>query len=558
MKITRRTTATTATAVALATAGGLLTAVAAPTASAATVTCNSPVYKRQFFANTTFAGTPKKTDCDATVAENWGAKAPATGLPKDNFGVRWTVTRDFGSGGPFAFTAAAQDGIRVYLDGKVKVNVWKNVTSTAKKTVNVTIPSGKHTLRVDYANFTGNANVNFAYTPRTSASVDKVKPLAPTGPTVAYDKTTGKAKLTWAKNKELDLAGYKVYRRLNGTPFGSTPLATTTATTYTDSTLPKTGETYAYEVRAYDKAGNQSAGSADVTATTVDKTAPVQVTDLSGQGTTAGNFLTWKPSSKDVHHYELWAAPVGQSDSNSPRVVFGTSWADELAEPGTAYTYKVQAVDGAGNISPVSEPVTVTRPVASTTPAPTALEGTPADASTRLSWVPSEDGTVTGFHVYRRSSTNGVGTLVGSVDGSTASSYDDTSAPKGTAYYYVVAVDSTGAESVPSAQISVNRLTPATATGPAAPKLTVVSTGGTRSPIIVEVKPGTGDESRMLKGYSWDFSGYGSPSGQQLTTTGRIEFQPQYTGGYTVTVRAVDVYGRESAEASTAEVLVLR
>ncbi|WP_330289798.1 PA14 domain-containing protein [Streptomyces sp. NBC_00576] len=558
MNITRRTTATTATAVALATAGGLLGVVSAPSASAATVTCNSPAYKRQFFANTTFSGTPKKTDCDASIAENWGAKAPATGLPKDNFGVRWTVTRDFGSGGPFALTVAAQDGIRVYLDGKIKVNLWKNVSTTQKKTVNLTIPAHKHTLRIDFANVTGNANVNFAYAPRTSATVDKVKPLAPTGPAVTYDKTTGKAKLTWAKNKEMDLAGYKVYRRLNGTSFGGTALATTTATTYTDSTLPKTGETYAYEVRAHDKAGNQSTGSADVTATTVDKTAPAKVTGLSGQGTTAGNFLTWNASSKDVHHYEVWAAPVGQSDPDGPQPAFRTSSADQFADAGTPYAYRVQAVDGAGNISPVSETVTVTRPVASTTPAPSALEGTPTDASTHVTWTPSEDGTVTGFHVYRRASANGVGTLVGSVDGPTASSYDDTSAPKGTAYYYVTAVDNTGAESVPSAQIPVARLTPATATGPAAPKLTVVSTGGTRSPIIVQAKPGAGDEGRSLKGYSWYFDGYGSPSGQQLTTTGRIEFRPQYTGVYMVTVRAVDVYGRESEQVSSAEVLVNR
>ncbi len=179
MNPARRTTQAATTALVLATAGALLS-TAAPAASAAT-TCTSPVYKRQFFANTTFSGTPKKTDCDAAIAENWGAKAPATGLPKDNFGVRWSVTRDFGSGGPFTFTAAAQDGIRVYLDGKVKVDLWKNVSTTQKKTVNLTIPSGKHTLRVDYAAWTGNANVNFAYTPRTSASVDKVKPLAPTG-----------------------------------------------------------------------------------------------------------------------------------------------------------------------------------------------------------------------------------------------------------------------------------------------------------------------------------------------------------------------------------------
>ncbi|MFD1276002.1 PA14 domain-containing protein [Streptomyces kaempferi] len=124
----------------LATAAGLLTVTAVP-ASAAT-TCTSPVYKRQFYANTTFSGTPKRTDCDSTVDENWGAKAPASGLPTNNFAVRWSVTRDFGSGGPFTLSVAVQDGIRVYVDSSRKVDLWKNGSTTTKKTVNVTIPAG--------------------------------------------------------------------------------------------------------------------------------------------------------------------------------------------------------------------------------------------------------------------------------------------------------------------------------------------------------------------------------------------------------------------------------
>jgi len=85
-------------------------------------------------ANATFSGTAKRTDCDTAIAENWGTRAPATGLPKDNFGVRWTVTRDFGSGGLFALSAAAQDGIRVYVDGVRKIDLWKNVTVTRPRT----------------------------------------------------------------------------------------------------------------------------------------------------------------------------------------------------------------------------------------------------------------------------------------------------------------------------------------------------------------------------------------------------------------------------------------
>ncbi|AKJ11868.1 hypothetical protein ABB07_18020 [Streptomyces incarnatus] len=82
----------TATAVVLATAGALLTAVTTPASAA--VTCTSPVYKRMFYANTTFSGTPKKTDCDTVIAQSWTG-APAPGLPRDNFGVRtWFLSGD--------------------------------------------------------------------------------------------------------------------------------------------------------------------------------------------------------------------------------------------------------------------------------------------------------------------------------------------------------------------------------------------------------------------------------------------------------------------------------
>ncbi|MGW3635515.1 PA14 domain-containing protein, partial [Streptomyces sp. NPDC005122] len=262
----------------IAAACGLPTAVAVP-ASAATVSCASPVYKRQFFANTTFSGTPKRTDCDAQIDQTWGAGAPAPGLPKNTFGVRWTVTRDFGSGGPFALSAASRDGIRVYLDGTRKVDLWKDVSTTQKKTVDVTVPSGTHTLRVDFVNWTGDANVTFAYTPRTSAAVDKVRPLTPGGASLSY--ADGRAKLTWSRNKEMDLAGYRVYRRLKGTDFGSKPLATTTSTSYTDTSLPLTGDVYYYEVRAYDKAGNVSTGTADKAVTTLDRTPPAAPAGLS-------------------------------------------------------------------------------------------------------------------------------------------------------------------------------------------------------------------------------------------------------------------------------------
>ncbi|MFD0316336.1 fibronectin type III domain-containing protein [Streptomyces flavalbus] len=380
----RSTTAGLSTAVVLATAGGLLTAVTAP-ASAAT-SCASPVFKRQFYANTSFSGTPKKTDCDGTIDQNWGTGAPATGLPRNDFGVRWTVTRDFGSGGPFAFGAAAQDGVRVYLDGVRKVNLWKNVSTTARTQVNLTIPPGKHTLRVDFVNWTGTANVRFSYAPRTSASVDTVRPLAPTGTAATYDPATGKARLTWAKNKEMDLAGYRVYRRVKGDDF-AVPVATTTSTSYTDTGLPYSGEVFSYEVRAYDRAGNVSRGSADQDVTSVDRIPPdvprpPEVTDATELG---GLRLGWKQVD-EAASYRVYRS--SSKDGTYTRIASTSllSYRDTSAATETTYYYRLSAVDAAGNESDKSPWVIARRHNDSPPSAVTGLTVTPTGYGFELNW----------------------------------------------------------------------------------------------------------------------------------------------------------------------------
>ncbi|MEV1079707.1 PA14 domain-containing protein [Streptomyces sp. NPDC050211] len=398
MNPVRRTTSAAATAVVLATAGGLLTATAAP-ATAAT-TCASPVYKRQFYANTTFSGTPKKTDCDSVIDQNWGTGAPATGLPSNNFGVRWTVTRDFGSGGPFALNASALDGIRVYVDGVRKIDLWRNTSTTVSKTVNVTIPSGKHSVRVDYVNWTGAASVKFAYTPRTSATVDKVKPLTPTGTSVSYDQTTGQAKLTWSKNKEMDLAGYKVYRRLKGASFGSTPLKTTTSTTYTDATLPVTGDTYYYEVRAHDRAGNESVGTADIAVVTADRTVPAVPTDVEATSVTDGLRLTWSAVTGALS-YRVYRAPSGSTSYVRVGDANTASYLDTSAVEGSSYSYRVTALDAAGNESVRSAAVEATRYDRTPPPAVTGLKATPTGYGFTLSWDPNPAPDLGRYLVYR-------------------------------------------------------------------------------------------------------------------------------------------------------------
>ncbi|MEV7279208.1 PA14 domain-containing protein [Streptomyces sp. NPDC093111] len=395
MRTARHTTATAA-AVVLAAAGGLLTTTATPASAA--VSCASPAYKREFFANTTLTGTPKRTDCDSAVNESWTG-APAYGLPKDRFGVRWTVTRDFGSGGPFTLPFETRDGIRVYLDGARRYDIWGDYTTIQKRTLNLTIPKGRHTLRVDFVNWTGPANVKFSYAPRTTAAVDKVKPLTPAGATVAYDKASGRAKVSWARNQEMDLAGYRVYRRPDGQPFPARPLATTTALTFTD-TPPATGGRFLYEVRAYDRANNEAPGTADLAVTTADRTPPGVPAAVTAAVAANSVLVSWQPVPEAAAYQVLRSGTADGTYTPVSAWQTTTEYRDTTADIRQQWYYKVAARDAAGNASAPSAPGTTGAPD-TTAPEPvTALTSEGTTSGNALTWTPSTSPDTVGYEIH--------------------------------------------------------------------------------------------------------------------------------------------------------------
>ncbi|WP_327176886.1 PA14 domain-containing protein [Streptomyces sp. NBC_01335] len=444
-----------------ATSCTLLSAVGATPAAAATVACKTNYFTRTYYANTTFAGTPKKTDCDNAMDQNWGNNAPISGLPKDNFAVRYSVTRDFGSGGPFTLAASALDGVRVYLDGVRKIDIWKNGSATVSKSVNLTIPSGKHTLRVDYVNWTGSAAVKFGYAPRTSKTYDKVKPRTPTGVKVVHDTPSGKVKMTYPASVEMDLAGYRIYRRLAGTTT-YTQVAAGGATSYTGLN-PEPGKTYYYEVRAVDKAGNVSTGSADVPVVSPLMTTP---TGLTATGTDAGIAVTWKPVAGATHYALIRTG----NNTTVTKSVTGTSFTDTAVTRSTVWQYRVAAVDGAGRTSAYTAannpPAAAYRLVA----APHEVTARPAITSVTLTWIKEQtDGSVYDYHVYRSKSLplDGTAELARCTttsklldDGRRQYTCTDSFPMAGTTYHYAVkAFDSKSKESSASPTVTTTTLT---------------------------------------------------------------------------------------------------
>ncbi|MEV0353591.1 carbohydrate-binding protein [Nonomuraea sp. NPDC050680] len=149
--------------------------------------------------------------------------------------------------------------------------------------------------------------------------------------------TSSSVSLAWnASTDNVGVTGYNVYR-------GSTLVTTATGTTYTDGGLAaSTG--YTYTVRARDAAGNLSAASNSVTATTSAGTgAPGQPGSPSVSGSTNSSLsLSWGASSGTVTGYRVYEG------STVKATVTGTSATIGSLGTCTSHTFTVRAYNSVG------------------------------------------------------------------------------------------------------------------------------------------------------------------------------------------------------------------
>jgi hypothetical protein len=112
-----------------------------------------------------------------------------------------------------------------------------------------------------------------------------------------------------------------------------------------------------------------ASGYTSATATwTVDTTPPSTPTITSGTAASPTHVnLTWPASTDNVGVTGYNVYRNGQLLTGTP--VTTTSYTDTTASPGTTYQYTVEALDGAGNVSPQSSPYPVTTPAGSAGPA---------------------------------------------------------------------------------------------------------------------------------------------------------------------------------------------
>ncbi|MDD5309336.1 MAG: PA14 domain-containing protein [Deltaproteobacteria bacterium] len=95
---------------------------------------------------------------DHAVDFSWGARAPMDGVPADNFSVRWEGCLYVERGAKTVLAAGGDDGIRVWVDGKLAIDDGDRHMFRVKKARRPLAP-GVHKIRIDYEEWVGNAQV---------------------------------------------------------------------------------------------------------------------------------------------------------------------------------------------------------------------------------------------------------------------------------------------------------------------------------------------------------------------------------------------------------------
>jgi len=248
----------------------------------------------------------------------------------------------------------------------------------------------------------------------------------PTGVTATASGTS--IVISW--NAVTNATGYRIYRSSSSTGTFAV-IGTSTTTSHTDTGL-STGTTYYYKVAAYN--GVREGTQSSYYSATIAPSTPTGLSTFAASTTSI--TISWSSVTGATSYYIYRS-----TDPSGPFTQVGTSttnsWTNTSISTNTTYYYKVAAYNSGGE-SPQSSASSGQNNGSAPQTAPANLTTTASTYnSISLSWDPVSSGTITGYYIYRSSSSSGVFIYVGTT---TATTYTNSSGlSTGTIYFYKVA-----------------------------------------------------------------------------------------------------------------------
>lgn len=117
-------------------------------------------WQAHYFNNPTLTGQPTITRNESRIQHNWGNGSPANWslVPTDHFSARWMGAFFEQRGQQYRFDVVADDGVRVYLDGRLILDRWVSTPNVPHSNLQW-LPAGRHTIVVEYREAVGAANI---------------------------------------------------------------------------------------------------------------------------------------------------------------------------------------------------------------------------------------------------------------------------------------------------------------------------------------------------------------------------------------------------------------
>jgi len=282
---------------------------------------------------------------DPQINFDWLYSRPDKALSGASFSVRWQG--DFSlEQGDYVFTATTSDGMRLYIDGMLMLDRWRD-QPVCRYTVSTVLSRGSHRIRVEY--YTRGS------TPVARLSWQTLTPAMP-APTISLFTATpgviaagGSATLSWA------VSGASSVNIDNG--IGDVSNATTR--------VVSPAQTTSYKLTASSSGGVVTAVATVTVApsTTPDSQAPSSPALSPAAAVSATRVdLAWTASRDNVGVTGYRVIRNGTVLATVPRSVL--AYSDASAASNTTYTYTVQAFDATGNLSAPSNARVVATPAA--------------------------------------------------------------------------------------------------------------------------------------------------------------------------------------------------
>jgi beta-glucosidase len=130
----------------------------------------------EYFRNKELSGTPALVRVDPVIGFNWdrgsptdnlmarGEAGPDEAVPADNFSIRWSGQLLPPVSGSYELEAAANDGVRVYLDGKRVIDRWEQADRLTATSTTVQLEAGRaYDVRLEYQEGERDAGVRLAW-----------------------------------------------------------------------------------------------------------------------------------------------------------------------------------------------------------------------------------------------------------------------------------------------------------------------------------------------------------------------------------------------------------